>query len=103
MGSLYPPLGGEHELRRDRRFSQLPTLYRVYLDNFDELRKTDRRLHELIGGHTSESVARLREAYAEAGPPNSPEEDSAASLKCGGPGCLDQWGARYHECEAFKD
>jgi len=74
MGSLYPPLGGEHELRRDRLFSQLPTLYRVYLDNFDELRKTDRRLHELIGGHTSESVARLREAYAEAGLPTHPKK-----------------------------
>ena len=74
MGSLQPPLGGEHELRRDRLFSHLPVLYRVYLDNFDELRKADRRLYELIGGQVSESVQHLREAYAEAGLPTHPKK-----------------------------
>ena len=74
MGSLSPRWGPERELRRDRPLSHLPELFRVYLDNFDELRKADRKTYELIKGLPSATVAHLREAYAEAGLPTHPKK-----------------------------
>ena len=40
-----------------------PNLFRVYLDNFDELRKLERRAYELVKGTPSSTVISLREAY----------------------------------------
>ena len=74
MGSLHPPVGAEGELRRDRTFSQKSHLFRVYLDNFDELKKMDRRTYELVRGTTSDVVQGLRETYAEAGLPTHPKK-----------------------------
>ena len=74
LGSLCPPVGGEGELRRDRFFSQKDELFRVYLDNFDELRKLDRRTYELVSGTPSSTVTALREAYATAGLPTHPKK-----------------------------
>ena len=55
LGGLRPPLGGEAEIRRDRMTTSSSSLYRVYLDNFDQLRRVDRA-----------TAAMLREAYAKA-------------------------------------
>ena len=74
MGSLACPWGPERELRRDRHMSHLPELYRVYLDNFDELRKADRKTYALVKGQVSDTVAQLREAYSEAGLPTHPKK-----------------------------
>ena len=74
MGSLHPPWGAERELRRDRGFSHQSELYRVYLDNFDELRKVDRKTHALVTGQVSESVRRLRETYESFGLPTHPKK-----------------------------
>ena len=74
MGSLSPRWGPERELRRDRLFSHLPELYRVYLDNFDELRKADRCTYDLVRGEVSSTVLHLREAYAQQGLPVHPKK-----------------------------
>ena len=44
---------GHQELRRDRGFSIADHLYRVYLDNYDELRKVDQKLAETLTGTPS--------------------------------------------------
>eukprot|EP00435_Cladocopium_sp_Y103_P029073 s976_g7.t1 len=80
MGSLRPPLGGECELRRDRTFSRSPHLFRVYLDNFDELKKTDRATALLLEGTPSSEVQHLREAYLEAGLPRHPKKATEQRL-----------------------
>ena len=74
MGSMVPPVGGECELRRDRVFSSSSFLFRVYLDNFDALRKVDRHTAELLEGTVSEEVTKLREAYEEMGLPRHPKK-----------------------------
>eukprot|EP00435_Cladocopium_sp_Y103_P030414 s990_g7.t1 len=74
MGDVKNMLGAEAELRRDRPFSSSPNLFRVYLDNFDELRKTDRKTFELVTGQPSAVVEHLREAYAAASLPTHPKK-----------------------------
>ena len=85
MGSLRPPLGGELELRRDKPFSQASEVVRVYLDNFDHLRKVDRRTAELLEGTPSDLALQLRECYIEEGLPRHPkkavESKSAAEVQ----------------------
>ena len=74
MGDLRPPRGAEGELRRDKPFSHRPDLYRVYLDNFDELRKLDRRTYDQVRGTPSHAILALREAYAQGGLPTHPKK-----------------------------
>ena len=83
MGDLRPPIGGEHELRRDRTFSSCSHLFRIYLDNFDELKKVDRGLAELLKGTASKSVEHLRDAYAECGLPVHPKKSVQQQLQTG--------------------
>eukprot|EP00438_Fugacium_kawagutii_P035919 Skav227992 [mRNA] locus=scaffold390:150806:154332:- [translate_table: standard] len=64
-----PHIGGESEVRRDKPFTQHHHLFRIYLDNFDELKKVDAATAELIEGSTSELVHKLRGAYLEKGLP----------------------------------
>eukprot|EP00435_Cladocopium_sp_Y103_P010308 s267_g2.t1 len=80
MGSLSPPVGGECELRRDRVFSSSPVLFRVYLDNFDELRKVDKLTAALVEGSPSPEVVHLREAYLEQGLPRHPKKATEQRL-----------------------
>ena len=49
------------EIRRDRTSSRADHLFRVYLDNFDELRKVDRRVAGLIEGTPSDWTLAIRE------------------------------------------
>ena len=44
---------GHQEIRRDRHHSRAPHLFRVYLDNYDELKKVDRHLASMIAGTPS--------------------------------------------------
>ena len=74
MGSLRPPLGGELELRRDKVFSQGDVLFRVYLDNFDMLRKCSPELAEEIEGTPGDIILQLRESYLEVGLPRHPRK-----------------------------
>ena len=75
------PLGSEAELRRDRTFSSSGHLFRVYLDNFDELERVDRRTAELIKGTPSEVVQTLRETYLEMGLPRHPKKGVQRQLQ----------------------
>lgn len=71
---MKPPVGAEMELRRDRVGSSGARLFRVYLDNFDQLCKVDRKLAAIIAGTPSEEVSKLKQAYAEAGLPTHPKK-----------------------------
>ena len=88
LSAMNPPLGGEQELRRDRVFSSSSSLFRVYLDNFDFLRKVDTRLAALIEGSPSEEVLQLREAYLEEGLPRHPKKSVENQCKAEVQGAL---------------
>eukprot|EP00438_Fugacium_kawagutii_P015127 Skav226488 [mRNA] locus=scaffold744:92997:96548:- [translate_table: standard] len=76
MGSPYPLMGGECELRRDRPPSSAPQLFRVYLDNFDMLTKVNRRFADMVAGKVDPAVQQLRQAYLEAGLPIHPKKST---------------------------
>ena len=65
---------GEHEFRRDRAIPSAPSMYRVYLDNFDLIAKVDERTARLIKGEVSLDVLRLRQQYAHLGLPRHPKK-----------------------------
>ena len=74
MGELNPPIGAESEMRRDRPFSQNNNLFRVYLDNYDQLRKVNKDLASVIEGSTTTEVDELRKMYEEKGLPRHPKK-----------------------------
>ena len=80
MGSLRPPLGGECELCRDRPFSTGHRIFRVYLDNFDLMKRVDRNTAALVEGTASEEVEALREAYTSVGLPRHPRKAAQQQL-----------------------
>lgn len=61
--------GGQQEIRRDRHQSTAGHQYRVYLDNYDELNKVDRRLAETLKGTPSAWTLAVRETYQKLGLP----------------------------------
>ena len=67
-------LGAQHELRKDKPFTVASPLYRVYLDNFDLLEKTDKHLADEIQGQVSGHILALREAYQFWGLPRHPKK-----------------------------
>ena len=70
-------IGAESEVRKDRVFSSSRNLFRIYLDNFDELRKVNRGMAEAIEGKVTPLVAGLREEYLEWGIPRHPKKSVA--------------------------
>lgn len=56
-------LGGHQELRRDRPMSSSQSLFRIYLDNFDQLERLNRSFARLVRGEVSPVVQQLRDAY----------------------------------------
>ena len=56
-------------------------MFRIYLDNFDELRKVDRRTASLIEGVPSEIAEALRKTYLELGLPRHPKKSVERALK----------------------
>ena len=81
LSKVSPVVGGESELRRDRAFTSSSYLFRIYLDNFDELRKVDRRTAELIEGCPSERVLAIRDTYEEVGLPRHPKKSVQQKLQ----------------------
>eukprot|EP00438_Fugacium_kawagutii_P007951 Skav214090 [mRNA] locus=scaffold5449:51559:56206:+ [translate_table: standard] len=75
-----PPLGGELEMRRDRVASSGNVQYRIYLDNFDQLQRFDRKLAEQIQGTPSREVELLRQAYEEHQLPTHPKKSVEQQL-----------------------
>ena len=68
---------GEGEVRKDRPLSLSPHLWRVYLDNFDELQKVDRKTAELISNTPSLGTLLVREEYERLGMPRHPKKSVA--------------------------
>ena len=66
--------GRQQEIRRDRHQSTAPHQYRVYLDNYDELRKVDRGLAETLQGTPSAWTPAVREIYQQLGLPRHPKK-----------------------------
>ena len=81
MGSLRPPLGPQHELRRDRLGSQADQVFRVYLDNFDLLCKQNPDAAQLLKGTPGDIVMKLRDTYHELGLPRHPKKGVENQLK----------------------
>lgn len=79
-GNLHSLGGGELELRRDRVGSSGARLFRVYLDNYDQLCRVDRRLAEIIRGTPSPEVEALRACYAQQGLPTHPKKSVQQEL-----------------------
>ena len=53
-------LGGEAELRRDKPSTLSATMFRIYLDNWDEIRRVDRHLAAEVEGHPSAQQLAIR-------------------------------------------
>lgn len=71
---------GEAEVRKDRAVSLSPHLWRVYLDNFDELQKVDQKTAELISNTPSPGVLLVREEYERLGMPRHPKKSVEQAL-----------------------
>ena len=85
----FPGLRGfESEIRKDRPFSSSPELFRIYLDNFDELRKVNKFMAEAIEGKVSPLVTGLREEYLRMGIPRHPKKSVQQSTKAEVQGAL---------------
>eukprot|EP00438_Fugacium_kawagutii_P029122 Skav233719 [mRNA] locus=scaffold2120:365768:377109:+ [translate_table: standard] len=74
-------LGGECEMRKDRIFSSSNPVFRVYLDNFDELKRVSRKHAELFEGKLSPLVTELQQVYAETGVPRHSKKAVASKLQ----------------------
>ena len=81
VGSLRSIGENIQELRRDKVFSHCSNLCRVYLDNFDQLQKVDRRLAALLSGSPSDLVEQVRECYRAGGLPRHPKKSVEQSLQ----------------------
>ena len=73
-------LGSEAEIRKDRPFPACDHLFRVYLDNFDELKKVNKVLAETIEGKVSPLSMGLRDEYVRLQIPRHPKK-SAQQLR----------------------
>lgn len=73
--------GRQQELRRDRHFSTADHLFRVYLDNYDELCKVDKRLADTLIGTPSAWTLAVRQTYEDLGLPRHPKKAVTQELK----------------------
>lgn len=46
-------LGADSELRKDRSFTTAPEMFRIYLDNFDALKRVSSKMSDAIEGKLS--------------------------------------------------
>ena len=74
-------LGGQLEIRKDKSFSRGNPLFRIYLDNFDELKRVSKGLAEAIEGQVSPLVMGLREEYVTLGVPRHPKKSVESSRR----------------------
>ena len=72
---------GHQELRRDRGFSASDHLYRVYLDNYDELLKVDKKLAATLTGTPSAWTLAVRQTYEDLGLPRHPKKAVTQEVK----------------------
>ena len=69
------------ELRRDRTFTCFPNLFRIYLDNFDQLQRVDKGLATMLAGTPSDLVTQVREYYDSQGLPRHPKKSVEQALQ----------------------
>eukprot|EP00438_Fugacium_kawagutii_P032009 Skav201743 [mRNA] locus=scaffold2498:423455:425999:+ [translate_table: standard] len=74
-------LGGQNEIRKDKSFTRANPLFRIYLDNFDELRQVSKGHAAAIAGEVSPLISCLREEYAMLKVPRHPKKSVASQLK----------------------
>ena len=74
-------VGGQCEMRKDKAISSSSTLFRVYLDNFDQVEKTDPCTADLIKGTPSAQILQLRQDYAALGLPRHPKKGVERQMK----------------------
>lgn len=74
-------IGGENEMRKDPPLSSGSQLYRIYLDNFDLLERTESHLAERIKGGVADAVAQVREMYETMGLPRHPKKSVQRALR----------------------
>ena len=67
------------ELRKDRPFSFANPLVRIYLDNYDQLEKVDKRTAAMVAGKPSTETLALRAEYESWGNSKSSEEDGVSA------------------------
>ena len=72
---------GHQEIRRDRPSSCAPHLFRVYLDNYDELKKVDRTLAGMLAGTPSAWTLAVRQTYETLGLPRHPKKAVMQSVR----------------------
>ena len=72
-------LGSELEIRKDKSFSSGNPLFRIYLDNFDELSRVSKGIAEAIEGRVSPLVFGMREEYKAWGIPRHPKKAVASA------------------------
>ena len=82
------PLHGENEIRKDKPLSNQKTLFRIYLDNFDELRKVDKSMAAVLEGKVSVPVLGLRQEYLRLGVPRHPKKSVEQAKKAEVQGAL---------------
>ena len=73
---------GERELRRDKPATVSPTMFRVYLDNWDEVRKLDTNLANEVEGEPSPAQLAVRQQYSVLNLPRHPKK-AVVSQKVG--------------------
>lgn len=83
---------GEIELRRDRPAPRGPGMFRVYLDNWDEVRKVDKQLAHDIEGHPSAHQLALRHHATPVRAGQAPEKSGGIRSTGQGPGSPPRWG-----------
>ena len=74
-------LGSQLEIRKDRTFSVGNPLFRIYLDNFDELQRVSKGMAAALSGAVSPLVSSLREEYTLLGVPRHPKKAVASQLQ----------------------
>ena len=67
-------MSGEQELRKDKPFPRTRLMYRVYLDNYDELERCDSKLAGILRGDPSPTILALRAEYEHWGIPRHPKK-----------------------------
>ena len=73
-------VGGHKELRRDRPPTVSKEMFRIYLDNWDEVRKVDKALVDEVEGLPSPAQVAMRHQYSELELPRHPKKAVQGSL-----------------------
>ena len=83
-----PPVTGEGEMRKDKASTCSKVSYRIYLDNFDIIRKTDPETAKLVEGEPGLLSLVARQAYAQANLPRHPKKSVCQATRAEVQGCI---------------